>query len=509
MNDDILEFNSPKGQSSIIKVIGVGGGGGNAVNNMYNQGIKGVDFIVCNTDAQALEASPVPNKIQLGNTGLGAGAVAAVAREAILQKKEELKKILEVNTQMLFITAGMGGGTGTGAAPIIAEIAKELGILTVGIVTLPFSFEGRKRKQKAEEGIKALRSNVDTLLVICNDKLRQLFGNKILSEAFKNADNIVTTAARGIAEIITETGYINVDFEDVKTVIRESGVAIMGNAEAEGEDRAQEVIKEALSSPLLNDNDIKGAQNILLYVSSGREEEISLDEISEITDHIQDMAGDSAEIIWGNGFDESLGKKISVTLIATGFQQKEEPHTGIEKEPQETRIVHSLEKTTPSNNNRGRTPSNEIKRVSKDQPENKEYTVPYSSHSATNGLKESATRETVHKLYEEEGEAEEEPEHNAPQKQWEQASSPYPVRNETPEQAREREERRNKLKKYSLNNKSLEELEREPAYQRRNVELKEVKPSNEPFFSKYALFDHKNEGAEIRSSNSFLHDNVD
>jgi cell division protein FtsZ len=315
---EMIKFDMPKNQSSIIKVIGVGGGGSNAVNHMFRQGIKGVDFIICNTDAQAMESSPVPVKIQLGSRGLGAGSVPAVGKEAALQKIDEIREILKKNTQMLFITAGMGGGTGTGAAPVIASVARELGILTVGIVTVPFAFEGKRRKSQADEGITELKKYVDTLLIICNDKLRDLCGDLKLSEAFNKADDILTTAAKGIAEIITVTGYINVDFEDVRTVMNDSGKAIMGCALAEGENRAIDAVKSALSSPLLNDNEIEGASDVLLYITSGLEE-ISMDEVTEITDYIQQEAKSQAEIIWGNGYDETLGKKISITLIATGF----------------------------------------------------------------------------------------------------------------------------------------------------------------------------------------------
>ena len=321
----MLKFDSPKNQSSIIKVLGVGGGGSNAVSHMFNQGIQGVDFFICNTDAQAMEASPVPSKIQLGSKGLGAGSLPSVGKESAIENIEDIKQILEKNTKMLFITAGMGGGTGTGAAPVIAETARNMGILTVGIVTIPFLFEGRKRKLQAEAGIEELRRNVDTLLVISNDKLREVHGDLKLSEAFQKADNILTIAAKGIAEIITVTGYINVDFEDVKTVMKDSGTAIMGSAVAEGEDRALKAVEEALSSPLLNDNRIKGADNILLYIASGEEEEIRMSEVTEITDYIQKEAGQSAEIIWGNGKDSSLGKKISITLVATGFSADRDP----------------------------------------------------------------------------------------------------------------------------------------------------------------------------------------
>ncbi|MFA5419605.1 MAG: cell division protein FtsZ, partial [Bacteroidales bacterium] len=318
----LLAFDLPKQRSSIIKVLGVGGGGSNAVSHMFKQGIKGVDFVICNTDSQAMDTSPIPNKIQLGETGLGAGAIPDVGREAAEKKAEDIRGILDNGTKMLFITAGMGGGTGTGAAPVIAKVAREMGILTVAIVTIPFMFEGRKRRLQAEQGIEELRKQVDTLLIISNEKLREIYGNLKLSEAFGKADDILTIAAKGIAEIITVTGYINVDFEDVKTVMKNSGTAIMGSAIAEGEDRARVAVEEAMSSPLLNDNKIVGASNILLYISSGKDE-ITFDEVTEITDYIQREAGQTAEIIWGNGYDESLGDKISITLIATGFEAPE------------------------------------------------------------------------------------------------------------------------------------------------------------------------------------------
>jgi cell division protein FtsZ len=318
----MLKFEHPKEQSNIIKVIGVGGGGSNAVTHMYRQGIKGVDFVLCNTDAQALDVSPVPNKIHLGKRQLGAGNIPSVGREAALETITEIRELLEPHTKMLFITAGMGGGTGTGAAPVVASVANELDILTVGIVTLPFSFEGRKRRQQALEGIDELRKYVDTLLIISNDKLREEYGDMKLTDAFKKADDVLTIASKSIAEIITVTGYINVDFEDVKTVMKNSGKAIMGSARAEGENRAIKAIEEAMRSPLLNDSNIAGAKNILLYITSGNEE-VTLDEVHEITDYIQSICGDAAEVIWGNGDDESLGKSIAITIIATGFDSGE------------------------------------------------------------------------------------------------------------------------------------------------------------------------------------------
>ena len=334
-----MEFDIPKGMSSIIKVIGVGGGGSNAVNHMFNQGIVGVDFIVCNTDRQALDISPVPHKIQLGPTlteGRGAGMIPEVGMNAAIENIEELREVLSKNTKMVFVTAGMGGGTGTGAAPVIAQVAKDLGILTVGIVTIPFDFEGRKRRLQAEEGLEKMRQNVDTLLIINNEKLREFGKNMALTKAFAEADNILTVAAKGIAEVISVTGMINVDFNDVNTVLRNSGHAIMGSAIAEGENRAIEAVKAALNSPLLNENDILGAKYVLLNITYG-DKEVMMDEITNITDFIQDAAGATADVIWGHGYDQSLGDSISITLIATGFSST--PYTGFETLPERKLIT--------------------------------------------------------------------------------------------------------------------------------------------------------------------------
>ena len=344
-----MKFDLPKDQASIIKVIGVGGGGSNAVNHMYNQGITGVDFVICNTDAQALDQSSIPNKIQLGTTlteGLGAGANPEVGKNAAIEDVEAIKAILQNNTKMVFITAGMGGGTGTGAAPIIAEAAREMGILTVGIVTVPFSFEGRRRKQQADEGLEALRESVDTLLIINNDKLRMMYGNLKMGEAFAKADDILTVAAKGISEIITVTGYVNTDFRDVQTVMKDGGTAIMGSATAEGENRAIDAVSKALSSPLLNDNEIKGANYILLNITSGTEE-ITMDEIGDITDFIQDEAGLTADVIWGNCTDESLGDKVAVTVIATGFGASETTTFDLGQKPEKK--VYGLDEDVPTN----------------------------------------------------------------------------------------------------------------------------------------------------------------
>ncbi|MBC9797138.1 cell division protein FtsZ [Sinomicrobium weinanense] len=337
-----ISFDMPKNQSNVIKVIGVGGGGSNAINHMFQMGIKGVDFVVCNTDSQALDNSPVPNKIQLGvalTEGLGAGANPEVGEKAAIESFEDIKGMLDSNTKMLFITAGMGGGTGTGAAPILAKMAKEMDILTVGIVTIPFQFEGKMRNEQARRGVENLRSHVDSLIVINNNKLREVYGNLGFKAGFSKADEVLATASRGIAEVITHHYTQNIDLRDAKTVLSNSGTAIMGSASASGGNRAQDAIVKALDSPLLNDNKITGAKNVLLLIVSGGEE-ITIDEIGEINDHIQNEAGNSANIIMGVGEDDSLGDAISVTVIATGFnieQQHEIVNTEAKK------IIHTLE----------------------------------------------------------------------------------------------------------------------------------------------------------------------
>ena len=323
----MIHFDLPKEKSSIIKVIGVGGGGSNAVNHMFSQNIEGVNFIICNTDAQAISQSKVPNRIQLGphlTQGLGAGANPDIGRQATEESLEEIKRILEVNTKMAFITAGMGGGTGTGGAPIISKICKDLGILTVGIVTTPFSYEGRKRQMQAEEGIQIMKQYVDTLLVISNDKLRHQFGNLKMKEAFSKADNVLATAAKCITDVINSTGQINVDFADVCTVMRNGGVAILGSGACGGEDRAQRTIEEALTSPLLNDNEIRGAKWILININSAEgEHEFTMDEVEIIQNYLLTQAGEGTDVILGMGYDNSLDDKIGITLIATGFEHKD------------------------------------------------------------------------------------------------------------------------------------------------------------------------------------------
>jgi cell division protein FtsZ len=350
----MIQFDLPKQKSSIIKVLGVGGGGSNAVNFMFHQDIEGVDFIICNTDSKAIEQSPVPNKIQLGphlTQGLGAGADPSVGKLATEESLEEIKKILEVNTKMAFITVGMGGGTGTGGAPIIAKICKDLGILTVGIVTTPFGFEGPRRQKQAEDGINQLKPLVDTLLVISNDKLRVQYGNLKMKEAFTKADNVLATAAKCITDVINSRGHIIVDFADVCTVMKNGGVAILGKAEVEGENRAQRAIEEALNSPLLNDNDIKGAKWILLNINSAEGDfECSMDELETISTILRERTGEHSDVIMGSGYDDTLGEKIGITLIATGFEGKDpfkKEETKQEAAPVEEKIVMTLTTEAP------------------------------------------------------------------------------------------------------------------------------------------------------------------
>jgi cell division protein FtsZ len=496
MTTEMIKFDLPKNQSSIIKVVGVGGGGSNAVNHMFKQGIEGVDFVVCNTDSQALEVSPVPNKLQLGASlteGRGAGSIPEVGKNAAMEDIERIKEILEKNTKMLFITAGMGGGTGTGAAPVIAKASKEMGILTVAIVTIPFAFEGRKRRQQAEEGIRNLKEHVDTLLLICNDRLRELFGNLSVSEAFGRADNVLTTAAKGIAEIITLTGNINVDFADVKTVMLDSGVAIMGSGSAEGENRAIKAVEEALASPLLNDNHIRGAKNILLNLTSGTEE-ILMDEVTEITDYIQIEAGSTAEIIWGLGKDESLGNKINITLVATGFG--DENSISLELDQKEVvRKTHHL----PDKN--GREVSRQKEEAVRHEQDGIELTI----------RKGGDTRKKEGDLPKSGGFNFGDPE----ERQRTETPNPFepevnPVsEEELQRKIRDREQRLRELSVKLKTSEGLQDLEKQPAFVRRNVVLSKVPASSESQISRFTLQESEDQKVQIKSNNSFLHDNVD
>lgn len=543
-----MEFDLPKENTSIIKVIGVGGGGSNAVNHMYNQGIIGVDFIVCNTDKQALDISPVPYKIQLGPSlteGRGAGSIPEIGKNAAVENIDEIRELLGNNTKMVFVTAGMGGGTGTGAAPVIAQVAKELGILTVGIVTVPFNFEGRKRRQQAEEGMESMRRNVDTLLVINNERLREITGNLTIGNAFAQADDVLTVAAKGIAEVISVTGAINVDFNDVNTVMKDSGVAIMGSAVAEGEDRALMAVREALSSPLLNDNDISGAKYVLLNITYG-DREVLMDEITDITDYIQDEAGSTADVIWGHGFDATLGDKLSVTIIATGFASS--PITGYEKAPEKkkstleeepkTEIKSPLTSPTESNiwdNAREiQMPQEEpFLKVETQEEETKEPTVQPNTWAEVKRipLEETTAEEQRSMNFDwevENGAAEksvEEPAATQPAeevkrymldddlevkvegeiKESKQVLSPE-------EQQRKMQERMSKIHEYTAKLKKADgiiEFENEPAYVRRNIQLDDKKYSSEESVSRFGVSKDENGESRLKGGNSFLHDNVD
>lgn len=517
-----MKFDLPKDRSSIIKVIGVGGGGSNAVTHMHRQGITGVDFVICNTDQQALEMSGVPNKVQLGATlteGRGAGSIPEVGKNSAIETIDEIKEILSKETQMVFITAGMGGGTGTGAAPIIAEAAREMGILTVGIVTIPFSFEGKRRKHQADLGLEELRQNVDTLLVICNDRLREMYGNLKISDAFAKADDILTTAARGIAEIITVAGYVNVDFEDVRTVMQNGGTAIMGSAAAEGEDRATKAVSQALASPLLNDNDIKGAKYILLNICSG-EDEISMDEVDEITDYIQSETGFTADLIWGNGKDETLGNKISVTIIATGFGPSGIPdiHFGEQKQ---TRKIMTLSEDEPQVEDSAPEEDNSL--IEKDtlDSENEPFLKPETDSEQEDDSENQFTikfdlnpgrtkREEENKFEPFIKKSDNGFNNKSNNTNENQGSNMNKLPNE--DQLRKSQERIMRLKALSLKMKTssgISELESEPAYKRRSIKLEDVPHSSDDNISRYTLSEDEENKTKLKENNSFLHDNVD
>ena len=556
---------SPETIGSIIKVIGVGGGGSNAVNHMFRQGIKGVDFIVCNTDKQALEVSPVPSKIQLGTNltkGLGAGSIPEMGKNSALETIDEVRNYLSDGTQMVFITAGLGGGTGTGAAPIIASVAKELGILTVGIVTLPFVFEGKKRKLQADQGLEEMKKYVDTLLVISNDKLREIYGNLKMSEAFAHADNVLTGAAKSIAEIISINLHMNVDFNDVKTVMKESGVAIMGTATAAGERRAIKAVEEALNSPLLNDNDIRGARHVLLNIMSGTDD-ITMDEFGEITDFIQESSGYTAELITGYGIDPSLGDNVNVTIIATGFQTNTPKGFEIPK-PEEKQI--SILETESKIEDKAEIPSLEINPIQKVREINEEkksensiepYMIEKESYEmpttkieteieATNSIQEEVDRSSIEFSIENKEEINETTEGisikaseenfttinelNVPELEENIEPIFFEIeREETPiaekelsmeelaklereERIKAAQERIKKLKDISLKIKSpegLNELEKEPSFVRQNIQLHDSNYSTEDNISRYTLSGSEDKKMEIKPNNSFLHDNVD
>jgi cell division protein FtsZ len=480
MAEDLMNFDLPQNKSSIIKVLGIGGGGSNAVNNMFNQGIKDVDFLICNTDAQALYNSPVPVKIQIGESlteGRGAGNKPEIGREAAIENLENVMAAMGSNTKMLFITAGMGGGTGTGAAPIIAKAAQDAGILTVAIITIPFKFEGQKRINQAIDGINELKEHVDSLLVINNEKLREIFGDLKLSEAFARADDVLTRAAKSIAEIITVHGYINVDFADVETVMQNSGVAIMGSGSSKGEGRSVQAIKEAIASPLLNNNDITGAKNILLNITSGIEE-VSMDEVGEITDYVTANVDKNALIIWGTCMDESLQDQVNVTIIATGFEAASIPELYIRKK--------QLSKVPLEEKKDIRPGEQKIFEV-KDRSVMRDNVVePGVSHAATEI-----------NLFSSEDDLTDE---------------------EKMREAERKKERMKRLKKSQglakeTNKKSeednIDELENEPAYIRKKIQLDKEKRSSKSQVSRYSLSEDDEKNVELNDDNAYLHDNVD
>ena len=544
---DNYSFDLPEHHKSIIKVIGVGGGGSNAVNHMCNLGIKDVEFIVANTDRQALESSPVPNKLQVGvnlTEGLGAGANPEKGRNAAIESKEDIKEMLSDHTKMVFITAGMGGGTGTGGAPVIAQVAKELDILTVGIVTAPFGFEGSKKRKQAEAGIKALKESCDTVLVISNDKIKEIFGNLPIREAFAEADNVLTTAAKGIAEIITVPGYVNVDFEDVKTVMMDAGAAVMGSSETSGENRARRAAEAAMNSPLLNNESIQGAEKILLSIISGEEAELQMDELTDITDYIEEFAGTDAEVIFGHGVDSDLGQNIRVTVIATGFESQEPEMVLKEKEiveevqeievkdrrlpdtmpeevqeESENQVVFDLDSSreieqrtlfsekTPEEIEMGFTESKDEE--SNDAGgfnfdfdfEEKEETGELNSKEITFNFDDDMDMSS-----EEFDLSEEDEEEDMPLPELDTMAHPPSKKLELIEARKNREEALERAKtSETMNPDMFKEKWDVPAYERKKVTLQQVPHSSERNISRYNLTDDN----QIVGNNKFLHDNVD
>ncbi len=537
----MIHFEIPKNQSSIIKVIGVGGGGGNAVNYMFSLGIEGVDFVVCNTDIQALTTSPIPNKIQLGphlTQGLGAGANPEIGKQASEESNEDITKILKVNTRMAFITAGMGGGTGTGGAPVVAKICRDLGILTVGIVTLPFTYEGVRRMKQAQEGIDRMREHVDTILIISNDKLRQQFGDLKFTEAFSRADDILATAAKCITDVITTTGQINVDFADVCTVMKNGGVAILGNASMKGENRALHAVEHSLNSPLLNDSDISGAKWILLNItSSAGEFEHTMDEVEAIQAYVQQQAGIGCDIILGMGHDPNLGESIAVTVIATGFNHRKIDAENQMKIHEPEKIVMRLENNgleegsnvqASENTHAHQVYSMEPKLV-EDAPKadfNPSPAFPAADANATNEAPETTAKDDAPKLIIKENEAAA-PHFNlvmkaAPVNDESMKVGPHTItltpeeqeeKRQFEEKKRQLEERAERLRKASYNVKGSDngnDLENVPAYIRRKMELDNSVKSADTFLSGYTVEvnnDPMDQQAFIGTKNTFLEGN--
>ena len=488
MSEELLDFELPQDRDSIIKVMGVGGGGCNAVNYMYQSGIKDVNFVVVNTDSQALNNSEVPVKIRIGESlteGRGAGNKPDIGKNAAQENMEDITSVLSDNTKMAFITTGMGGGTGTGAAPEIAKASKEMGILTVGIVTIPFRFEGAKRLDHAVKGVTEISEHVDSLLVIDNEKLREMFGDSSQREAFAKADNILAVAAKGIAEIITVHGHLNVDFADVQTVMTDSGVALMGSADGQGDDRAISAIQNALTSPLLNNNDIKGAKNILLNITSGRKE-VTMDEISEINEYVQEAAGYTADLIWGSTIDENLDEKISVTIIATGFETDIIPQLNVGKKNKEVVNLEepkaqkdTTEQNAQENTNEGentefaeQTQKTETSFEDIEIAQKEQYNL--NEPAEDEGSEKESASKTVEKLRQ--------------YSNGEQKVTPY------------------KPDKYAEN---LEEMENVPAYVRQGINIQNKKYSKNSEISRYSLYEDSNNRTRISSDNSYLHNNVD
>lgn len=478
MTEDLINFDLHKHKSSIIKVVGVGGGGSNAVNQMYKLGIKDVDFVICNTDAQALANSPVPVKIQLGGSlteGRGAGNKPDVGRQSAIENLQDVIDVLANNTKMVFITAGMGGGTGTGAAPVIAKAAKEMGILTVGIVTVPFRFEGQQRINQAVEGISELKNYVDSLLIIHNEKLREMFGDLKLSDAFTRADTVLTTAAKGIAEIITVHGYINVDFADVQTVMTNSGVAIMGSAIAEGENRALDAIQQALNSPLLNNNDIRGAKNILLNITSGNEE-ITMDEVGVITDFVTNAVAKDSLMIWGTGNDQTLGNKICVTIIATGFEPNSIPELYSRK-----RNVVNIPLTEETAQPKPAYTGNMFEVKTRESAEARQRTLDFDLMTSGGGSDESFSMDGI-----------------------EVKSNKNKIVDYKKYQAKE--PGTSPTVKANL----IEELENQPAYMRKNINFSDIKnPAEASDVSRFTLQDDDERKVVLKPENPYLNNNVD
>lgn len=491
MKEDLMNFELPVERSSIIKVIGVGGGGSNAVNYMHKLGIKDVNFVVVNTDAQALKLSPVGVKIQIGASlteGRGAGSKPEVGRNAAMESLGELQDILMSNTKMIFLTAGMGGGTGTGAAPVIARAARELGILTVAIVTIPFRFEGQQRFNQAIDGLNELKEYVDSLLVINNEKLREVYGDLGLSVAFSKADNVLATAAKGIAEIITVPGYVNVDFADVHTVMSNSGVAIMGSAVASGENRALKAIQDAASSPLLNNNDITGAKNVLLNITSGTNE-VTMDEVGIITDYVTKSVAKSTNIIWGTCNDPSLEDKVSVTVIATGFETNTIPELHQRKKSSSRVILHE-----GMNNARPADTPFEIRDKS-----GKEYIPGETMTVRSVDPEKTSTPDKITQF-----------ELFSVQDEHAGKKSPIDARRSA-DRVRQIKSSQEKIKEsfHAIGTGNIEELENEPAYLRKNIQLDDVKHSAESKISKFTLSDDPENQLKISPENPYLHDNVD